>query len=161
MIHRQAKLTADEMKHLTQLDMSIQHWSIQHTQMALQAREMLENIAGLNQARNQAMDRALMEAQIDPKSIKQIQVAADGTIHCICAPPPPPVAAPGEHALTKTDKGVSCAKCGVTKEPSQAWSEPCKDAPAQAAPAVQNGAAAVAPPPAPAAEAPKPVAPSS
>jgi hypothetical protein len=137
MIHRQAKLTADEMKHVAQLDLSIQHWSMQYTDMQLKARNMLENIAGLEQARNQSLDRAIMEAQIDPKTIKQIQVDPNtGTIHCICAPPPPPPPpAPGE--------GEVAAKAAAA---------------AQAPAAVQNGAAT---PPAPAPEAPKPAAPSS
>ena len=112
MIHRQAKLTPDEFKHVVQLDASIQHWSMQYTNMMLQARDMLENIANLNLARNQALDRALMEAQIDPKTIKRCEVDPTGTINCLCVPPPPPgPPAPGEAEVAA--KAASAAQNGA------------------------------------------------
>ena len=93
MIHRQAKLTEEELKQIAHIDVSIQHWSLQHADLSLQARSMLDNIATLGHARNQVMDRALEEAKIDPKSVQKVSIDKDGNVHCLCAPPPPPAPA--------------------------------------------------------------------
>ena len=80
------------------------------------AKAMLENIAALDLARNQSLDRALMAAQIDPKTIKQCTVDEKGVIHCICAPPPPPPApAPGEGEVAA--KAAAAAQNGVAVVP--------------------------------------------
>ena len=114
MIHRQAKLTEEELKQVAHIDVSVQHWSLQHTELSLQVRSMLENISALGMARNQVLERALKEANIDPKTIQKVNIDKDGNVHCLCLPPPPPAPPAQEAAPATSQNGVAAVATPAT-----------------------------------------------
>jgi predicted transcriptional regulator len=89
MTTRQAKLPPDDLKKVAHIEVSIQHWSAEHTQAILRADALLENIKGLHQARSQILETAYKVAGIDPSIIQSIKIDKDGVIECACLPVEP------------------------------------------------------------------------
>jgi hypothetical protein len=117
MIHRQAKLTEEELKQVAHIDVSVQHWSLQHTELSLQARSMLENIASLGMARNQILNKAFKEADIDPETVQKVNIDKDGNIHCLCVPPQPPGPPPPPPTVTAAGQNGVAATATPPAEP--------------------------------------------
>jgi hypothetical protein len=126
MEQRRIPLSAESLDQMTHYDMSIGHWSQEHTKASLQIRSMLDNIDSLFQARQALLDRIISEAGVDPGRVVQIQpmrsgetvelalvlkpekpkpgpqiVMPDGT-PAVAAPPPPP---PGNPTGSPGSKG--------------------------------------------------------
>ena len=88
MINKQAKLSAEDLKQIAHIEVSIQHWSMEHTNLSMQAYSMLENIHSLHEARTQILEKAYKEAGIDSRTIQQpIKINKDGIINCVCTDP--------------------------------------------------------------------------
>lgn len=121
MIHRQAKLSAEDLNKLAQLETSVQHWAVQHANLHLQANNALSQINAMTQARNQLLEACYKEAGIDSNTIQDIRISRnpqtkEGLVECICAEPPPP---------PETNASANGAPAGSASEPP---AEPSKDA---------------------------------
>ena len=108
MVNRQTKIDQAELQKLGHLDVSIQHWSVEHAKLSLQQRAALETLDNLYRAREQLLFRAYKEAGIDPSTIIEARVMKDGTVTVLCqdpmpssptdAPVPPAQEAPAQEA---------------------------------------------------------------
>jgi len=100
MIQRQAKLSAEDLNKLAQLESSVQHWSVQHANLHIQANHALSQINAMTQARNQLLEACYKEAGIDSNTIQDIRISRnpqtkEGLVEVMCAEPPaPPPEAP-------------------------------------------------------------------
>ena len=71
-------LSPEDVQRLTQIDASIQHWSIEYTKMALAVRNMEATVNNLYEARNQLLTKIQHDAGIDAKLVEKF-VLSPGT----------------------------------------------------------------------------------
>ncbi len=95
----QFKLTADDIAHVGKIEASIQHWSIQHTRLAIETRAAENQVTGLYEARRQFIMKKAKDSGVDDRLIDQINVAPDGSVTVVLKPgeideDPAPVPAP-------------------------------------------------------------------
>jgi len=127
MIHRQAKLSAEDLNKLAQLESSVQNWAVQHSNLHMQANHALSQINAMTQARNQLLQAAYDSAGIDSNTIQDIRISRnpqtkEGLIEVMCAEPPPPEP---PSPSTETPAATNGA---ATTSPPEASEEPSKDA---------------------------------
>src|SRR5512135_2821619 len=100
MIHRQAKLSAEELQNLAKIESSVQHWAIQYANLNMQAKHALTQVEAMTQARNQLLGEAYKAAGVDETTVQDIRISMnkdtkEGLIDIICLPPPQVVPANG------------------------------------------------------------------
>lgn len=78
MEQRRIPLSAEALDQMTHYDMSIGHWSQEHTKATLQIKSMLDNIESLFQARQALLDRIIADSGVDPARVVQIQPMKNG-----------------------------------------------------------------------------------
>jgi hypothetical protein len=111
MIHRQAKLSAEELQNLAKLESSAQHWSIQACNLTMQQKQAQAQFEAITTARNQLLSKAYKEAGVDENTIQDIRISMnketkEGLVDIVCLPNPmappangaPPPSAPPETA---------------------------------------------------------------
>jgi hypothetical protein len=64
-------LSPEDVQKLTQINASIQHWSIEYTKMMLTVRQMEANANNLYEARNQLLTKVQHDAGIDAKLVEK------------------------------------------------------------------------------------------
>ena len=101
MIHRQAKLSAEELANLAKIESSAQHWAVQASNLALQHKHALEQFESMTQARNQLLGKVYKEAGIDETTIQDLRISMnketkEGLVDILCMPSP--MAAPANGA---------------------------------------------------------------
>jgi hypothetical protein len=107
MIHRQAKLTAEQLQDLAKIESSAQHWAVQSANLALQHKHALSQFESMTHARNQLLAGVYKEAGVDEATIQDIRISMnketkEGLVDIICAPTPQVVPAgtpPSEQSI--------------------------------------------------------------
>ena len=64
-------LSSEDVQKLTQIDQSIQHWSVEYTKMMLTIRRMEANANNLYEARNQLLTKVQHDAGVDAKLVEK------------------------------------------------------------------------------------------
>ena len=89
MTTKQAKLSKEDLQKVAHIEVSIQHWQGEHTNLHLKARKVLDNIDSLYQARAQILNAAYKEAGIDSQLVEHTNIDHEGNITVHCADPAP------------------------------------------------------------------------
>ena len=94
MIHRQAKVSAEDVANLGQFERSIDHWSKQIAKALIQVDDMKGTLRAIYLARQKVFETAYKEAGIDPMRVKHAELKDDGTLNVLLheempASPPP------------------------------------------------------------------------
>jgi len=88
MVHRQAKLTPEDIESLKKFEASIEHWSTQHTKLALQADDAKSAVKSIWLARQKLFERVYAEAGIDPSRVNHAELMEDGVLNVLCQEQP-------------------------------------------------------------------------
>lgn len=64
-------LSPEDIQKFTQIDSSIQHWSVEHTKMTLTVKQIENNVHNLYDARNQLITRIQHDAGINANMIEK------------------------------------------------------------------------------------------
>jgi hypothetical protein len=89
MVHRQAKLSPDDIESLKKFEASIEHWSTQHTKLAIQADDAKGAVRSIWLARQKLFERVYAEAGIDPAQVNHAELMDDGVLNVLCQDPAP------------------------------------------------------------------------
>ena len=68
------KLADDKAEKVQKIEMSINHWSIEHAKLSVQAKRMVDAIDTLYETRKRELDHLLTEAGQDPKLVKVVYI---------------------------------------------------------------------------------------
>ena len=77
MTPKKIEISEENVKKLTDLEASIQHWSQQHTQLSLDAQNALEQVRTLTEARQQIVRGLISSADVDLSSIAQVSLSPE------------------------------------------------------------------------------------
>lgn len=68
------KLTDSQAEKVQKIEMSINHWSIEHSKLSVQIKRMVDAIDTLYETRKRELDHLLTESGQDPKLVKIVYI---------------------------------------------------------------------------------------
>lgn len=71
---KKIELSDDDMKKLSDLEASLQHWSLRHTEAALKLDGLLQQIRILNDSRQKMLSELLESNNVDPSSVVKMSI---------------------------------------------------------------------------------------
>lgn len=74
------KLSQDELKKFVDLDLSIQHWSLEHSKKALEALNILSGLETLYVSRKNFLNECCKNAGVSIDDIQRTQVSPEGDV---------------------------------------------------------------------------------
>jgi len=90
MVHRQTKISVEDVANLGRFEASIDHWSKQITKALIQVDDMKGNVRGIYVARQRIFEKAYLEAGIDPSQVQHAELKEDGTLNVLLKEPEAP-----------------------------------------------------------------------
>jgi hypothetical protein len=74
------KLTEEQVDKISKLEMSINHWSIEHSKLTVQLRRMVDALDTLYESRRKELDGLLREHGNDPNKVNSAYVDNEGNL---------------------------------------------------------------------------------
>lgn len=74
------KLTEEQADKISKLEMSINHWSIEHAKLSVQLRRMVDALDTLYESRRKELDDLLRASGKDPNKVKSAYVDNEGNL---------------------------------------------------------------------------------